>query len=144
MTPLSVALDDATIDKIAARTNAMVLDNIVELGLDDLAERIVERLRASGEASPAEGASRLVDARMVAETLGCSRDCVYAHADELGGQRIGAGRAAGCASTSIGRLRPGPPAQRAVNRSRAKLLHRGGFHVEPGRGERTAEPSCCP
>ena len=67
MTPLSVALDDATIDKIAARTNAMVLDNIVELGLDDLAERIVERLRASGEASPAEGAS-------VLWTLGGRRD----------------------------------------------------------------------
>jgi hypothetical protein len=87
MTPLTIALDEATIDRIAARTNAMVLDNLLELGLDG----IVERLRAPEDSSPANEAPRLVDARTVADALGCSRDCVYAHAAELGGKRIGDG-----------------------------------------------------
>jgi hypothetical protein len=40
-------------------------------------------------ARPARG--RLVDAAVVADALGISRDCVYAHAAELGGKRIGEG-----------------------------------------------------
>jgi hypothetical protein len=40
---------------------------------------------------------RLVDAATLANVLGVSRDCVYAHAAELGGKRIGSG--------SRGRLR---------------------------------------
>jgi hypothetical protein len=83
--------DRVLADAIAARTNAMVLDNLLELGLDGIVERIVERLRAPKDSSPANGAPRLVDARTVADALGCSRDCVYAHAAELGGQRIGDG-----------------------------------------------------
>ena len=35
--------------------------------------------------------ARLVDAATVADALGVSRDCVYAHAAELGGERIGSG-----------------------------------------------------
>lgn len=50
-----------------------------------IAERVAELLR--GEQSR----TQLVDAATLARVLGVSRDCVYAHAVELGGQRIGAG-----------------------------------------------------
>lgn len=57
-----------------------------ELQLADMiAERIVERLH------PESTRCTLVDSATLAERLGVSRDCVYAHADELGGQRIGSG-----------------------------------------------------
>ncbi|HEY5193597.1 MAG TPA: hypothetical protein VIJ39_06960 [Solirubrobacteraceae bacterium] len=59
--------------------------------LDDLAERVVKRLRDTDDASRSRQPSRLVDAATVAAALGVSRDCVYAHADELGGERIGGG-----------------------------------------------------
>src|ERR1035441_1555399 len=53
--------------------------------VDAIAERVVERLR--GELVRGS----LVDAATVADALGVSRDCVYAHAHELGGHRVGAG-----------------------------------------------------
>jgi hypothetical protein len=91
MSQPTIALDEATINRIASRTNAMVLDNLLELGLENITERIAEHLRTSEDTSTTEAATRLVDARTLADALGCSRDCVYAHADELGGQRIGDG-----------------------------------------------------
>jgi len=53
--------------------------------LDVIAVRVAELLR------PAPSA-RLVDAQTVADALGVSRDTVYAHADRLGGRRIGDGK----------------------------------------------------
>jgi hypothetical protein len=64
---------------------------LTDVQLDHLAERIAERLRAEGNASCSSRSLRLVDSRTVADTLGVSRDCVYSHATELGGQRIGGG-----------------------------------------------------
>lgn len=53
--------------------------------VEAIAGRVAELLRAK----PAHGG--LVDARTVVAALGVSRDCVYSHADELGGERIGSG-----------------------------------------------------
>jgi hypothetical protein len=50
-----------------------------------IAERVAELL--PGE----QPRTQLVDAATLAQALGVSRDCVYAHAVELGGQRIGVG-----------------------------------------------------
>jgi len=52
---------------------------------DAIAERVADLLH---DRSPRP---RLVDAATVADALGVSRDCVYAHAAELGGERIGSG-----------------------------------------------------
>lgn len=52
--------------------------------VDAIAERVTELLSAA----PTAG---LVDAATVAVALGVSRDAIYAHADELGGRRIGTG-----------------------------------------------------
>lgn len=54
-----------------------------------LADAIVERVAELLCADPRQGV--LVDAATLADKLGVSRDCVYAHADELGCQRIGGG-----------------------------------------------------
>jgi hypothetical protein len=53
--------------------------------VEQTARRTLELLRDE----PARGG--LVDAVTVANALGVSRACVYAHADELGGKHIGAG-----------------------------------------------------
>jgi hypothetical protein len=52
---------------------------------DAIAERVADLLH---DESPR---ARLVDAATLADALGVSRDCVYAHAAELGGERIGSG-----------------------------------------------------
>jgi hypothetical protein len=54
-----------------------------------LANAIAERLAELLQPKPTSG--RLIDAATLAKTLGVSRDCVYAHSQELGGQRIGNG-----------------------------------------------------
>lgn len=54
--------------------------------LDALAERVAAILRAD---TPSTGG--LVDAATLAAELGVSRDTVYAHAERLGGRRIGDG-----------------------------------------------------
>lgn len=59
--------------------------------LDALADRIAERLRVTDDASCPSEAPRLVDARAVAHAIGISRDAVYAHAEQLGGHRVGDG-----------------------------------------------------
>jgi hypothetical protein len=53
--------------------------------LDLIAGRVAELL------SPPPAPAPLVDAQTVAQALGVSRDTVYSHASELGGQRIGNG-----------------------------------------------------
>jgi hypothetical protein len=53
-----------------------------------LADAIAERVVCLLDSTPRYG---LVDAATVAAALGVSRDCVYAHAGELGAQRIGSG-----------------------------------------------------
>ena len=92
-----VQLDPATIERIvqrtAARTNELVLANLLELAAELRAER-TEAPPAPVTAQHDDQATaerRLVDAQTLAGILGCSRDCVYAHAAELGGQRIGDG-----------------------------------------------------
>jgi hypothetical protein len=55
---------------------------------DAIVERVAELLR-NDAATPTR--RKLVDAATVADALGVSRDCVYAHAAELGGERIGSG-----------------------------------------------------
>jgi len=55
---------------------------------------ILTSLYAQGKAQSlrqAPGRSALVDAAVIADALGVSRDCVYTHATELGGKRIGGG-----------------------------------------------------
>jgi len=83
--------EQALVNAIAARTNGMVLDNLIEMGLDNLAERVVECLRAPDNLSQDQGGPRLVDARELAAKLHVSRDTIYEHAHELGGERIGSG-----------------------------------------------------
>jgi hypothetical protein len=53
------------------------------------AELVADRVAGRLHAEPVR--RRLVDAAAVADTLGVSRGCVYAHADELGGKHIGNG-----------------------------------------------------
>lgn len=67
----TVSLDPATIEAIAEHT----------------ARRTIELLRETRSTS----SPQLVDAATLARVLGVSRDCVYDHADELGGERIGSG-----------------------------------------------------
>jgi hypothetical protein len=87
---------EAIVERTAARVNELVLANLLELQAEARAERArsepappADRHGNREESAPPERG--LVDAQTLARALGCSRDCVYAHADELGGQRIGAG-----------------------------------------------------
>jgi hypothetical protein len=72
---------------------------------------------------------RLVDAATLATALGVSRDFVYAHANELGGERIGSGprgrlrfdldqALAACAPKPTGEESPAPPKPAAKRRRR--------------------------
>ena len=65
---LFLAVPDELVERIAQRAAEMVLDTLRTTAPDEL-----------------------VDAASVAAALGCSRDWVYEHADELGGRRIGDG-----------------------------------------------------
>lgn len=110
---------------------------LTDAQLDELAERIADRL-----IGPATRRPQLVDAQTLAAMLGTSRDCVYRHAPELGGQRIGSGER--------GRLRFDPmvalerwtarpadstPAQTATPRRR-RPRNTNGVPLLPIRGER--------
>lgn len=64
----------------------MSVITLSEAQLDQLADRITDRLRASPPHVP-----RLVDAQALADALGVRRETVYAHADELGAIRLGGG-----------------------------------------------------
>jgi len=91
VTQPTVTLDSASVEAIAQRVNVLVLGNLIELGLENVAERIVELLRTSDDLAPGRDAPRLVDARELAAKLNVSRDTIYEHARELGGERIGNG-----------------------------------------------------
>jgi hypothetical protein len=56
--------------------------------IESIAARLAELLREQMPSSP----SRLADAAEVARELGVDRDWVYAHAEELGGARLGGER----------------------------------------------------
>lgn len=64
----------------------MSVITLSEAQLDQLADRITDRLRTSTPRVP-----RLVDAQTLADGLGVRRETVYAHADELGAIRLGGG-----------------------------------------------------
>src|SRR5438046_258779 len=72
-------------------------DQAVELGseaVDAIARRLEELLapRIAQLVEPrAAGAPELIDAREVSRRFGVSRDWVYAHSEELGAVRLGAG-----------------------------------------------------
>jgi hypothetical protein len=57
--------------------------------IESIAARVAELLREQQQPS---SASRLADAAEVARELGVDRDWVYAHAEELGGARLGGAR----------------------------------------------------
>jgi hypothetical protein len=64
--------------------------------LAELAELVAARLRGVLADQPTPSTTTgingaLVDARALADALGCSREFVYRHADELGGHRVGDG-----------------------------------------------------
>lgn len=84
-------LDDRTIAIIAERVNEHVLGNLVEMGLDQVIERVDELCALVIGSAAGRGAKRLVDAEELAGILGVSRECVYDNAPELGGQKIGSG-----------------------------------------------------
>jgi hypothetical protein len=67
------------------RTAELMLSPREQLLADSIAERVGALLSAEPAHHP------LVDAATVATALGVSRDCVYTHAAELGGERIGSG-----------------------------------------------------
>lgn len=66
---------------------------IVEVGdvRLDLTDAQVAALRRQLAVEPLIAGDGLIDAAEVARRLGCSRDHVYAHADELGAVRVGTG-----------------------------------------------------
>lgn len=70
---------------MSSTTDDHLLTPRERLLVDTIAERVAEVLRSGAVRV------RLVDATTLADALGVSRDCVYAHASELGGERIGNG-----------------------------------------------------
>ena len=84
MSQPAVTLDSASVEAIAQRVNALVLNNLIEVGLDDLAERIGERILAS-DALSSRQRPHLVDAH----ELAARRQCLARH--DLPARR-GAGR----------------------------------------------------
>jgi hypothetical protein len=63
----------------------------LDLLVDRIAERLLERVQAAAGTATAPGVHALVDASTVARSLGVSRQWVYEHRDELGAQRLGDG-----------------------------------------------------
>jgi hypothetical protein len=70
---------------MSSTTNDHLLTPRERLLVDAIAERVTDVLRSGAVRV------RLVDAATLADALGVSRDCVYTHASELGGERIGNG-----------------------------------------------------
>lgn len=85
MTSTVTILAHSQLPNTAGHSSAPALSARELLLVDTIAERVTDLLR------PEQRCDRLVDAATVADTLGVSRDFVYAHAAELGGQRIGSG-----------------------------------------------------
>lgn len=105
---------------LMAMLDAEQLDQLA----DQIADRVLERLGAVlPDQASVTGA--LVTAQTVADALGCSREFVYRHADELGGHRVGdgpPGRLRFDAETALARWnRPAePPAKAPVAHSRRR------------------------
>ena len=93
-------------EAIAQRVNALVLDNLVEMGFDDLAERIATRLLASNALSPRQR-PHLVDAYELAARLNVSRDTIYQHARGWAASASATALVDACGSTSIERSKHG-------------------------------------
>ncbi|MGA9876454.1 MAG: hypothetical protein WBQ21_11665 [Solirubrobacteraceae bacterium] len=70
---------------MSSTTDDHLLTPRERLLVDAIAERVADVLRSGAVRV------RLVDAATLADALGVSRDCVYVHASELGGERIGNG-----------------------------------------------------
>ncbi len=113
-----------------------------------LANAIAERVAELLPAQPARGG--LVDAATLADVLGVSRDCVYAHAPELGGERIGSGSrgrlrfdldralATWTSRSESGRSREGKSAaQRRISRRARSPRMGSGVELLPIRGSAT-------
>jgi hypothetical protein len=134
--------------------------------LDAIAERIAAKLAAQAKQDEAWLGSReaeqrrrapahdpLVDAATLACALGVSRDWVYAHAVELGGQRIGAGprgrlrfdldralEAWTSRSESGGSRKDEAPAQTRISHRARSPRMGSGPELLPIRGSATAPP----
>jgi DNA-binding transcriptional ArsR family regulator len=80
----------AASDAPAVVLGAGDLDALADALAAKLAPRVLELLRMSGDLAP-QSAPRLVDARELAAKLNLSRDTIYEHARQLGGERIGSG-----------------------------------------------------
>jgi hypothetical protein len=105
--------------------------NVVRLdaaSVEAVAARVVELLREEKPAVGATDTSELVDAAEVARRFGVSRDCVYAHADELGAIRVGTGS------------RPRLRFDQAIVAERLRLRGNAGKSSTPG-AECAAEPA---
>lgn len=103
--------------------------------VEALAERIADLL------NPRPARRTLVDAAALADTLGVSRDYIYAHAHELGGKRIGSGprgrlrfdldnALAAWTSRSVSKESPGPESRSAVPDSTHRRHRRMGSGPE--------------
>lgn len=94
--------------RIALELALPVVEELLEPLADLIVARLATRLEAGESCIRNQGAeaptgaekgsvgvsghkARLVDAEVVASALGVSRECVYTHAKELGGHRIGNG-----------------------------------------------------
>jgi hypothetical protein len=84
-----LSLDESRVDKAGFSPRNPPLDQDTTELLERIADLLAEYVPHVRRAAPTRGT--LVDASTVADALGVSRDCVYAHAGELGGKRIGNG-----------------------------------------------------
>ena len=105
--------------KSRERPNASV--QLSAESLQRLADLIAEQL-ADRIASPVVTPPQLVDAAALARALGVSRTTVYAHADELGGRRVGGALRFDLAHATGPSRAPqptsAPPARRTAGRRR--------------------------
>jgi hypothetical protein len=77
----------------ARRQGALVYEvRLSPSDLEALAHRVAELLRSAPTAPPALTRQRLLTAAEVAQWWGIERAWVYAHAEQLGARRIGAGK----------------------------------------------------
>ena len=76
--------------QMAARHRTDELE-LSDATIDAIAERVAAQLRDRDDPPAAADGHEWLTAKQVAERFGVRRDWVYAHARELGGQRLGAG-----------------------------------------------------
>jgi len=90
--------------------------------IERIADAVAERLDGGERTAPV----RLVDAAAVAAALRVERDWVYAHAEELGGFRLGGpqGRLRFDLQNVLRELRPRPCPSAPADRPRRRRSHR--------------------